>query len=185
MHGWFGRRETMKLTAPVAAKPRSKRLAAAAADQADRKAQNKRIQAILQARWPHLFTYAQPLAIGIWIPLSAAVEDEISKKELRKFLRWWTRRPPYLAAIERGVRRLNLDGSDAGEADAGERVYRITGAILKLATQSANLTEAEMRATVLEHDPEAPAELVDLAIARATVLLRRRVEAPADLTAAG
>jgi hypothetical protein len=175
----------MKLTVSVAAQPRSKRLAAAAADQADRKAQNKRIQAILQARWPHLFTYAQPLAIGIWIPLSAAVEEEISKKELRKFLRWWTRRPPYLAAIERGVRRLNLDGSDAGEADAGERIYRITGVILKLAMQSPGLTEDEMRASVLQHDPEASAELVELAIARATALLRRRVETQTDLTAAG
>jgi hypothetical protein len=76
---------------------------------------------------------------------------------------------------------LNLDGSDAGEADAGERIYRITGVILKLAMQSANLAEDEMRAAVLEHDPEAPAELVELAIARATALLRRRV----DLTAAG
>jgi sRNA-binding protein len=171
----------MTLTAPVA-KPRFEQVAI---DQADRKAQNKRIQAVLQARWPHLFTYAQPLAIGIWIPLSAAVEDKISKKELRKFLRWWTRRPPYLAAIERGVRRLNLDGSDAGEADAGERIYRMTGVILNLATQSTGLTEDEMRAAVLEHDPEASAELVELAIARATALLRRRGEAPADLTAAG
>jgi hypothetical protein len=40
----------------------------------------------------------------------------LSAPNLKAFLRTWVNRKPYRAALARGDRRVNLDGSDAGPA---------------------------------------------------------------------
>lgn len=77
----------------------------------------KQTRDLLQARYPLIFSWARPLAIGTREQLRAAVsEDDLSTQALNNFLRIWTRRHAYRAALERGDRRINLDGSDAGPA---------------------------------------------------------------------
>src|SRR3954471_14040924 len=73
----------------------------------------------LASRWPAIFTAARPLAVGIDKQVRAILsEDQISTADLRVFFSIWTHRAPYRAALERGDRRVNLDGSDAGPAFA-------------------------------------------------------------------
>ena len=70
----------------------------------------RRVRALLQARYPQIFSWARPLAIGIDQKLREALTD------LSVFLKIWVRRKVYRAALERGDHRVNLDGSDAGAA---------------------------------------------------------------------
>jgi sRNA-binding protein len=77
----------------------------------------KRARVLLVTRYPAIFSAARPLAIGIHERLREAFpEEELSSEDLRAFLQVWVRRKPYRAALERGDRRVNLDGSDAGPA---------------------------------------------------------------------
>ena len=77
----------------------------------------KRAHRLLAARWPAIFSAARPLAIGIDKQVRAVVtEEELDTADLRTFFHRWTHRAPYLAALKRGDRRVNLDGSDAGPA---------------------------------------------------------------------
>lgn len=77
----------------------------------------KRVRDMLAARYPLIFSYARPLKVGIHRDLRAAIpEDELSTTDLRHFLYKWVRRPPYLDALARGVRRVDLEGNDAGPA---------------------------------------------------------------------
>jgi sRNA-binding protein len=70
---------------------------------------------LLERRWPLIFGFARPLRIGIF----KILRDELGRAEvtdtaLKQFLKVWTLRPAYRAALKRGDRRVNLDGSDAG-----------------------------------------------------------------------
>lgn len=62
----------------------------------------------LHARWPELFDKRRPapLAIGIHVALIEATGYE--PKRLHRFLAYWTHRPPYLKAVERGAPRSAL-----------------------------------------------------------------------------
>jgi ProQ/FINO family len=78
---------------------------------------NMRISAMLAARWPEAFSRPRPLAVGIYRQIRAAVDNtELRSRDLSAFLAAWTHRKSYRAALECGVRRVNLDGSDAGPA---------------------------------------------------------------------
>jgi ProQ/FINO family len=83
----------------------------------ERHATNLRISALLAERFPEAFRKPRPLAIGIYRQIRAAVpNDELRSKDLSAFMAAWTHRKAYRAALERGERRVNLDGSDAGPA---------------------------------------------------------------------
>jgi ProQ/FINO family len=103
--------EPPRITASAAGEP-----ATYPVKQQQRYASNKRIQRLLQERWPRAFSWARPLAIGIHEQITADLGDEIGRDDLRAFLRMWVNRPPYRAALDRGDRRVNLDLTDAGPA---------------------------------------------------------------------
>ena len=76
-----------------------------------------RVRGLLQARYPQIFSWGRPLAIGIDQKLREAfTEEELPTADLKVFLRTWVHRKAYRAALARGDRRVNLDGSDAGPA---------------------------------------------------------------------
>ena len=182
--------KTMKLTASPAAKARFERLgpahkpaaepldpAATAAVRNAQREQNKRVREILASRYPALFGSAQPLAVGIWEELWAAAGD-VPEPELQDFLRFWTRRLTYRKALAReGARRVHLDGTDAGPADIADRLNRLVAAALK-AAKGGHSAEDELRAAMRERDPEAPAELIGMALRRAGAQLQRGVDLP-------
>jgi hypothetical protein len=75
------------------------------------------VRNLIAGRYRSIFAAARPLAIGIDKPLREAfTEEELPTDDLKVFLRVWVRRKAYRAALERGDRRVNLDGSDAGPA---------------------------------------------------------------------
>ena len=77
---------------------------------------------LLRERYPELFTTPRPLAVGIYHQIRAAIgRDELRNRDLNLFLAGWTKWPAYRAALVRGDRRVNLDGSDAGPALAEPR----------------------------------------------------------------
>jgi sRNA-binding protein len=77
----------------------------------------RQVRGLLQARYPQIFSWGRPLAIGIDQRLREAfTEEELPTADLKVFLRIWVRRKAYRAVLARGERRVNLDGSDAGPA---------------------------------------------------------------------
>ena len=86
---------------------------------------------MLQARYPQIFSWGRPLAIGIDQKLREAfTEEELPTADLKVFLRTWVHRKAYRVALARGDRRVNLDGSDAGPAfgdTGGEWGNKATG----------------------------------------------------------
>jgi hypothetical protein len=77
----------------------------------------KTVKNLLESRWPLIFSWGRPLAVGIDKSLRAAFSEvELPTPELKLFLKLWVRRPAYRAALERGDRRVHLDSSDAGPA---------------------------------------------------------------------
>lgn len=62
----------------------------------------------------------QPLAIGIDKQLIQA-RPEMNRKLLRTALGMHTRSVPYLKALQASARRVNLDGSEAGEVSEEQR----------------------------------------------------------------
>ena len=104
--------------------PTSKTKAAAAAkDAAYQRA--KLVKKLLSARYPLIFGWGRPLAIGIDQQLRAVLsEAELSTEDMKLFFKFWVHRPAYLAALQRGERRVNLDGSDAGPGYDAERGQR-------------------------------------------------------------
>ena len=77
----------------------------------------RRAHDLLVERYPAIFAAARPLAIGVDKQLRDAFsEEELPTADLKAFLRTWVNRKPYRAALARGDRRVNLDGSDAGPA---------------------------------------------------------------------
>jgi sRNA-binding protein len=77
---------------------------------------------VLRERWPLAFCEPRrPFAIGIAKELRALLGDAASKATLNMAVHHWTWRPDYLAAVMRGERRVNLDGSPATEPDERAR----------------------------------------------------------------
>ena len=70
----------------------------------------------MRERFPDIFRRRNPppLAIGIHKTILEVAGDDIDPPSLRWFLRFWVTRPDYWAAVARGDRRVNLDGSPAG-----------------------------------------------------------------------
>jgi hypothetical protein len=82
----------VRMTVPPAAIPVPPAPAPAAVPTLGKKQQrcaaNKRVKAILQKRWPRLFTWAVPLAIGIREQILDALGDEVDRESLHAYLRW-------------------------------------------------------------------------------------------------
>jgi len=77
----------------------------------------RQVRAQMQARYPQIFSWGRPLAVGIDQKLREAfTEEELPTTDLKVFLRTWVHRKAYRAALARGDHRVNLDGSDAGPA---------------------------------------------------------------------
>ena len=92
----------------------------------DKRARNRevfrRTHKLLRERYPELFTTPRSLAVGIYHQIRAAIgREELRSRDLNLFLAGWTKWPAYRAALVRGDRRVNLDGSDAGPALAEPR----------------------------------------------------------------
>lgn len=106
-----------ELSAPSTAPPPVDRPSGQDRKRALHRERYKRAHRLLAARWPAIFSAARPLAIGIDKQVRAILaEEELDTADLRTFFHRWTHRAPYQAALERGDRRVNLDGSDAGPA---------------------------------------------------------------------
>lgn len=91
--------------------------------------QTREVLALLRSRWPALFTAPVPLAVGVTHEIRAGLgearvgEARVSRMQLGRALRFWTRAPGYLAAVAAGQRRRHLDGTDAGEPDEAQRQH--------------------------------------------------------------
>ncbi|WP_258599044.1 ProQ/FinO family protein [Mesorhizobium sp. AR07] len=70
----------------------------------------------LSAKWPAAFNpkAPRPLKIGIHHDIRA-LDDELSDDELGRALRAYTRMARYLARLDAGAARVDLDGEPAGE----------------------------------------------------------------------
>ena len=85
------------------------------------RARFRRAHNLLRARYPAIFNATRPLAVGMYGQVRRAIsKDELSTRDLHHFFFVWTRRAAYRTALERGERRVNLDGTDAGPALAPE-----------------------------------------------------------------
>jgi hypothetical protein len=79
------------------------------------------LEALLRELAPAVFNDTPPpLAIGIDAALVALLAGEFEAELVGRFLRDWTRRPTYLAAVARGDVRRDLDGcpTNPPEVDA-------------------------------------------------------------------
>jgi sRNA-binding protein len=75
---------------------------------------------------PQMFGEAPvPLAIGIFATLKELLVDEADDTAVGRFLRDWTSRPAYLAALARGDARRELAGHLAGEATDNEQQFAL------------------------------------------------------------
>ncbi|PZV37158.1 prop expression regulator [Mesorhizobium kowhaii] len=70
----------------------------------------------LSAKWPSAFNpkAPRPLKIGIHHDIRA-LDGELSDDELRRALRAYTRMARYVARLDAGAARVDLDGKPAGE----------------------------------------------------------------------
>ena len=94
-----------------------------------------RVRGVLQARYPQIFSWGRPLAIGIDQKLREAfTEEELPTADLKVFLRTWVHRKAYRVALARGDHRVNLDGSDAGPA-FGDPPRRSRGGVAPAAVE--------------------------------------------------
>ena len=76
----------------------------------------------MAATWPAAFCRPlRPLAIGCGALVLAAAPETIPRKLVHDALRYWVRSRDYQQAVIAGVRRVNLDGSDAGEVSEEHR----------------------------------------------------------------
>jgi hypothetical protein len=64
-----------------------------------------------------------PLAVGIDAALVALLAGGFEPEVIGRFLRDWTHRAAYLAAVARGDARRDLDGHHAGAPDDRARAY--------------------------------------------------------------
>jgi ProP effector len=76
----------------------------------------------MRATWPAAFSRpVRPLALGVGAAILAAAPETIPHKRVDGALRHWVRSALYLQSVKAGVRRVNLDGSDAGEVTQEHR----------------------------------------------------------------
>ncbi|RWA79633.1 MAG: prop expression regulator, partial [Mesorhizobium sp.] len=75
----------------------------------------------LSAKWPAAFNpkAPKPLRIGIHHDIRV-LDGELSDDELRRVLRAYTSMPRYLARLNSGAVRVDLDGEPAGEVSDAE-----------------------------------------------------------------
>lgn len=86
--------------------------------------QTRDILAMLRARWPALFTTPVPLAVGVTRAIRAELgEGSVPTAAMSRALHYWTNAPGYLAAIEAGEARRNLDGTEAAVPDEAQRRF--------------------------------------------------------------
>ncbi len=92
----------------------------------------RELLARLAERYPNCFTSdparIRPLAIGIQQALRADLANDPELQDtpgwlVRQALAQYVRRPRYLKAIVEKQRRVNLDGSDAGEVDDQQQAH--------------------------------------------------------------
>ncbi|TIV47470.1 MAG: prop expression regulator [Mesorhizobium sp.] len=75
----------------------------------------------LSAKWPAAFNPKAPMPLRIGIHNDIRVLDgELSDDELRRALRAYTSMPRYLARLNAGAVRVDLDGEPAGEVSDAE-----------------------------------------------------------------
>ncbi|RRH78998.1 prop expression regulator, partial [Mesorhizobium tamadayense] len=75
----------------------------------------------LSAKWPASFNPKAPRPLRIGIHHDIRVLDiELSDDELRRALRAYTSMPRYLARLNAGTVRVDLDGEPAGEVSDAE-----------------------------------------------------------------
>ncbi|TIU44224.1 MAG: prop expression regulator, partial [Mesorhizobium sp.] len=75
----------------------------------------------LSAKWPAAFNPKAPMPLRIGIHHDIRVLDgELSDDELRRALRAYTSMPRYLARLNAGAVRVDLDGEPAGEVSDAE-----------------------------------------------------------------
>jgi sRNA-binding protein len=70
-----------------------------------------RYQRRLAERWPHLFTFAVPLKVGIHKDYPAPGERPLAMKRFNSFLYHWVRQPEYRKQLREGKARYGFDGS--------------------------------------------------------------------------
>ena len=63
----------------------------------------------------------RPLSLGIFQELVEQLPEELSKRQLRRFIHWYTNQIVYTEAFFHNDFRVNLDGSDATEIDSNEK----------------------------------------------------------------
>ena len=109
------------------------------------------------AAFPEAFPAAngadrRPLALGAYTALRAASLGW-SARRTGWFLAHWTKRPRYLKAVaEAGSRRINLDGTDAGEVEAGHREH----ALASLAARRSRRAREALASVVTTQTGDAP-----------------------------
>jgi hypothetical protein len=99
-----------------------------------------RVETMLRELAPQVFGDAPvPLAIGIFTALKVLLAGEADNTAVSRFLRDWTSRPAYLAALARGDVRRGLDGEPTGEPTANQRQF----ALARLARASRKASRAK------------------------------------------
>jgi hypothetical protein len=83
-----------------------------------------KLEALLRELAPAAFNDCPPpLAVGIDGALIALLTGEFEAEVVSRFLRDWTRRPAYLAAVARGEVRRDLDGCPTEAPDDHARTF--------------------------------------------------------------
>jgi ProP effector len=82
-------------------------------------ARRARIAAIIEllcGRFPHTFSRrgSQPLKIGVYGDVLAALGEAVRPRDLQSALRFYTSNRSYLRALSAGSYRIDLDGKPAG-----------------------------------------------------------------------
>jgi ProP effector len=85
-----------------------------------------RVESLLRDLAPQVFGDPPvPLAIGVFAALNELLADESDDATIGRFLRSWTSRPAYLAALARGDVRRDLDGEPSGEPTDDQRQFEL------------------------------------------------------------
>lgn len=76
------------------------------------KVPNKKVQAKLAERWPHLFSFPVPLKIGIHLDYLAIepLARPVSRKDFFRFIKRWVKQPEYIQALSRFDARYDFNG---------------------------------------------------------------------------
>src|SRR4051812_14638542 len=76
----------------------------------------------LRRCFPATFNEARPVPLSFNVAASIKQHLSVSWNDTQHFIRWWTTRPAYIAALARGGRRHTIDGtSDDVAVSRGDR----------------------------------------------------------------